>query len=370
MKIVFYAMNGKGAGHVVRVTTIAQAVRAQWHGSEPLQMCVLTTAEATDMLVEAQIPFFKFPSRVAIENTGLSSNDYIKLGADLISEALRFFQPDLLVVDTLPGGLFGELLPGAQEGASKYCRRRALIARPVRQSILDDPEYLDALAHYDQIIVPEEEKDCAFALPETVRDRVTFSGPVFSTAAGECINRAAVRERFGIADGTLTVLVSVGGGGHPDNERILRFALETLTSEAGVHAIVMAGPLYQGQVFDGPKNVTWLKGERTVRVLPGIDMAVSTAGYNSFNELMFNGIPTVFVTVPTRLDDQPARAERAVAAGAAHALTALDGETLRRIVSEWRDPARRGRAAKAAKTVVRANGAVRAACELLGLLGE
>jgi hypothetical protein len=56
--------------------------------------------------------------------------------------------------------------------------------------------------------------------------------------------------------------------------------------------------------------------EPHVRALRGVDLAVSTAGYTSFHELLSAGVPTVFLP-DDGPDDQLARARFAAAAGAA-----------------------------------------------------
>jgi predicted glycosyltransferase len=362
-------MNGIGVGHIVRVSTLAEAIRSEWPSwGQSLQMFVITTSEATSILREKEIPFFKVPSGKTMEGAGVAYADYEYLGRCITSEVVRFMKPDLLIADTLPSGLFGELVPGTSEGALQHCRCRALIARPVRQDVLERPTFAPVLDHYDRIIVPEQQHSTAVTQPENIIDRVRFCGPIISTAPTRSTQRLATRRRFGIGRDVVLVLVSVGGGGHPDAEGIIHFVLDALASEAGIHIVVTAGPLYRGQAPQWVRNVTWLTGERTAGLLADVDFAISTAGYNSFNELMFYGIPTVFIPVSATFDDQAARAERGVQAGAAYVLSSLDPELLRGILSEWRDPIARGRAAEAARLVVPTNGALSAARELISLL--
>ena len=98
-------------------------------------------------------------------------------------------------------------------------------------------------------------------------------------------------------------------------------------------------------------------------------MAISAAGYNSFNELMYMGIPTVFLPQQKWADEQAARAERAVRAGAAVVLEdASERIAIRRAVEYWRDSARHAAAQTAARTIVPHNHARDAARSLLELL--
>ena len=89
--------------------------------------------------------------------------------------------------------------------------------------------------------------------------------------------------------------------------------------------------------------------------LRGVDLAVSTADYTSFHELLSAGVPTVFVPDPRAADDQMARARFAAAAGAA--LCAASAAELDRLLVEAADPAVRAELSRRCADVAFANGA-------------
>jgi glycosyltransferase involved in cell wall biosynthesis len=93
--------------------------------------------------------------------------------------------------------------------------------------------------------------------------------------------------------------------------------------------------------------------------LRGVDLAVSTADYTSFHELLSAGVPTVFVPDPRAADDQLARARFAAAAGTA--LCAASAEELDRVLAEAADPAVRAELSRRCAEVAFANGAGEAA---------
>jgi hypothetical protein len=95
-----------------------------------------------------------------------------------------------------------------------------------------------------------------------------------------------------------------------------------------------------------------------------MDVAVCSAGYNTFGELMLAGVPSVFLPQAKIADEQDRRAERAVAAGAA----IVGANDLAAAVAAFRDPAARQRASEAARRVVPENRARAAAAELLRLV--
>jgi UDP-N-acetylglucosamine:LPS N-acetylglucosamine transferase len=93
------------------------------------------------------------------------------------------------------------------------------------------------------------------------------------------------------------------------------------------------------------------------------DAAVCAAGYNTFGELMFAGVPTAFLPQDKLADDQRARAELAVERGAAALL-----EEKSDVLAVLRDLVARPSARDAARSLVPENGARIAAAELLRLI--
>ena len=126
--------------------------------------------------------------------------------------------------------------------------------------------------------------------------------------------------------------------------------------------VVGAGPLYEGPEIRGP-GITWLCRYTPVELLPGVDVAVSAGGYNTFHELMFAGVPTVFLPQPRIADDQRERSLRAVAAGAGKIASTF--EDVAECVAELL--ADEG-ASAAAMRLVPENGARAAALEILSTI--
>jgi hypothetical protein len=151
------------------------------------------------------------------------------------------------------------------------------------------------------------------------------------------------------------VYVTLGGGGDEAAARVLPVLADRLVAR-GWHVVVGAGPLYLGPERRGP-HITWMDRYVPLELLGGVDAAVSAGGYNSVTELMFVGIPTVFLPQPRIADDQDERAKAAVAAGAARLASSLD---------EVPDLLEAPGDAAAARALVPHNGARAAAAEVLG----
>jgi UDP-N-acetylglucosamine--N-acetylmuramyl-(pentapeptide) pyrophosphoryl-undecaprenol N-acetylglucosamine transferase len=339
VRIVSYAINGRGVGHLVRQLAILRWVRR--YGAllgVPIEAWVLTTSEADTLARREGVPSFKMPSKAMLRDSGIEPTRWLAVGRQWVMNAVAGLAPDVLVVDTFPGGSFGELLPVLETVPT-----RVLVARAVKDEVAGDDAYRALLPLYQKTIVPD----------------ARGVGPILLREREELMSREAAREALGIVGSAAggrdrAVYVTLGGGGDEMAARVLPVLTDTLVAR-GWHVVVGAGPLYLGPERRGP-HITWMDRYVALELMPGVDAAVSAGGYNSVTELMFAGIPTVFLPQPRIADDQDARARAAVAAGAARLATSLDE------VAELLEAP--GDAA-AARALVPVNGARAAAAEIL-----
>jgi predicted glycosyltransferase len=363
IRIVNYAVNGAGAGHLSRLVGISRWLRryAAWMGVRA-EIYFLTSSEADSILFTERFASFKLPSKTAVADSRIDKATYLALAKQWVWHSLGLLRPDLLVVDTFPRGSFGELL-----SALDLCKARALVLRPMLESFARRPEVMTMLPLYDAILVPEREGDADVPVPEEAKRRMRWLGPMCMRERVEMMSRRDARAALGVAPDAFAVYVTAGGGGDAGAPEQLARASAALT-DAGMHVVVGAGPLYRGPVERRP-GVTWLSHETAAELMPAFDAAVSAAGYNTFVELMHAGVPTVFVPQEKIADDQCARAMRAADKGAASVLAAdAPIEQLVEAVSRFRDPSANEAARVAARAIAPRNHARDAAAELLRLV--
>ncbi len=302
LRVVSYAINGRGMGHLVRQLAILRWVRRITTLLGVRTECwVLTSSEADTLARREGFAAFKLPSKAMLRDSGIEPHRYLALARSWVLNAVAGLSPDLLLVDTFPGGSFGELV-----SVLEMAKHRVLVARKVRGQFAQDDPYQALLPLYEQQIIPDE------------RD----TGPILLRERPELLDRSSAREMLGLSEDARAVYLTLGGGGDEAAPSILPTLTRTL-SERGYSVVVGAGPLYQGPELRGP-GVTWMDRYCPMELFTAFDSAVAAGGYNSFHELMFAGVPTVFLPQPRIADDQAERAQRAVAAGAGRVATSID----------------------------------------------
>ncbi|MGZ3478366.1 MAG: hypothetical protein ACXVCJ_27960, partial [Polyangiales bacterium] len=353
LRVVCYAVNGTGVGHLTRLLAIARWLRRYSVAlGRKVEVWFLTSSEADALVFSEGFAAFKIPSKTIVTEAGIDRTTYLALAKQWVWHTLGLLRPDLFIVDTFPRGSFGELI-----GALDLCRHAAFVYRPVRPEVAAKPDFQAMLTLYDLLVVPET--DTEVQVPERVRDRLVHVGPVVSRERWELIPRSVARERLGVREDQRCVFVSAGGGGDRDAEAQIASTLHALADDPEISVVVGTGPLYRGRPFP---HVTSLPG-RAAEWSLAFDAAVCAAGYNTFGEMMFAGVPTAFLPQEKLADDQRARAELAAQRGAAALLE--PSSDVRAVVRELMA---RPNAREAARSLVPENGARVAAAELLRLV--
>lgn len=365
LKIVAYAVNGSGLGHLTRVLAILRWARRLAHLSGvQLETYVLTSSEAPGLALEEGFATFKIPSKTAVRKTGLPKDEYLRLARQWVWHSVGLIKPDVLLVDTFPAGSFGELIH-----ALDVAQARVFIRRAVKDEFARASGVQSLLPLYDRILIPGEPGAQTRIADASVAAKTRHVGPIMLRSCEELRPREEARRRLGIPEDKLGVWLSAGGGGDPHAGSVINALVGALRPEPDLHLVAGAGPLYDGTPLRGP-NITWVTDFNAMQDFAGLDFAVSAAGYNSFHELLHARVPTAFFAQEKIADEQSRRVRAAVEAGCALSLgVAGDGmpcaEDLRRILEELRDARRRAEVAHKAGEFVPANSARDAAFEVL-----
>ena len=318
IRVVNYAVNGLGLGHLTRLIAINRQLRrlARLLG-ERTEITFVTSSEGDGLAFQHGFASFHIPSKTAAATCDLDPRRYRKLARQWLWNALSLCSPDLLIVDTFPGGSFGELYDVLDLG-----QRNAFVYREVRETAASTAAFQSALNQYDLLVLPREFGENRSPVPATMRDRTTYTEQILIRSSQEVHTRARAREILGLDPHRAAVYVSTGGGGDVASEAVLSVVVEAARSLPDLQFVVGAGLLYRGEEPAAP-NVNWTRRPLMLELFCAFDAAFTSGGFNSVWELMHCGIPAVFAPQPRAFDDQEKRVERCVSAGAGVALDEL-----------------------------------------------
>lgn len=347
MRVLWHAIDGLGLGHVTRLVAIARALREQ----EPLWEHLFLTNSDADVLIErAGFPAFKLPSRVTLARVTRASLHTKLAQAATLSVAIAY-DPHILISDTLPAGSYYELLP-----LLRWPIFRVFIFREQQPSAAESPAFQQLLEAFHLIVVPHRRPVMKrFCPPGSL---VRWSGEILSVDRTTALGRVAARRRLGLKSGGRVWLVTSGGGLRRGHE-FVRAAVDAIR-RIDKDAQIAYAPGAFGVRDNLPQWCKLVDVYPLARYLRAFDAAVATAGYNTFNELMHFGIPTAFIPMARRIDDQAARALSADLVGAAVLVRDRSLSGLSDAVRRINSAGDRRALSVAAKRLVPRNGAGRA----------
>lgn len=304
-RVLFFTDNGLGLGHMTRLLAVAQKADARF---KPVG---LTLSLAYPLLRDAGLPAEHFPS---YSHLGITKMEWGGLLTDRILEAVAWTGAGVVVVDHVsPPHTFRDLREEAPDLHLIWSRRGLWRAGKNRDALLESEAF--------QTIV--EPGDVASAidvgLTATSRERVVSVNPIVLVGREDYLPRSEARRHLGLPEDGRAFLLQLG----EETPEALRSAIErtrdTIRSAVGkesVHLFTPIHPLQAGSMGE-IEGVAMLAVYPVARFFEAFDGVVSTAGYNSFHEIVVSGLPAVFLASDRRIDDQHRRARFAEWSGRA-----------------------------------------------------
>ena len=321
-RVVFFPTNGHGLGHARRCSLVASELE------HPDRAVFAAFPSCVPMLHSkgfATLPLV--PKSDAHEDS--FANDLITL-----RRLRRLVGPqDHLVFDG--GYVFDSVFRTIKETRCSATWIRRGLFRPGQISSIQ----LDREQEFGAIIVPSECFDELNA-DYSYDPRVRRIGPVVEIRDPKDRNdtREELSSRFGVEFDTLVVTMLGSGAASDRTAQLQSLCTQLEIRPRLLHLIV----LWPGATVD--PSLYHRKASRIVRTMSSLkfcqaaDFVVSAAGYNSFHELVYNGIPAIFLhQAASFLDDQERRARAAAERGLAQAVSPEEFLSLQRVVAEWLD---------------------------------
>ena len=334
-RVMLYSQDGRGLGHLRR----AHAIGARLAEVAP-QAAVLTVTDSPLGQFFESPPghdYLKLPSVVKVGpgewrslNLPVTAKEVRALRADLLRTAALHFRPDVLLVDHMPHGAQGELLPALD--TLRWSGDTTIVLG--LRDILDAPDVIrsrwrlegayDTIERfYDRVLVYGQRDifDLAeqYAMPEGVLPKLRYCGYLCTPRTARYARRIRQELLAGAAPGTRLVVAMAGGGA--DAFPMMRTLLEGLPAVAAEQPsrfVVIAGPFMPREERRRLQDVAaaselWVKVREkvsdTLSYIDAADALVTMAGYNTTVEILRAGRPVVLVPRPGPSAEQSMRAE-------------------------------------------------------------
>jgi predicted glycosyltransferase len=313
-RLLIYSQDGLGLGHLRRTSAIAGAVSAAVPGTAVL--LVADSPAAGFFGAVRDLDHLKLPSILKVGpgdwrpvSLPVGFGEVRALRRELLRTAVLGFRPDLLLVEHMPHGAMGELVPALKTLRAVGGRTRVVLGL---RDILDAPQVvrrrwlaegaMDAVErYYDRVLVygRRDVFDVAeqYGFPPAVTARLHYTGYLCAAS------RTALRRQGRSRDGRAQLVAMVGGGA--DGYELLRTVLEALPAVDAARpctATLLTGPFMprtSRQDLERRARSLPARVRESVRDLPPLvaaaDVVVAMAGYNSSVEALIAGTPAVLV---------------------------------------------------------------------------
>ncbi len=336
LRVLTYSHDGYGIGHLRRNLRLSTRLVQRFPDASILAATGSRIAHYFEF--PENVDYLKLPSvtklaneRYVADGLRLGSREVSALRSGILESAVRLFAPDVVLVDRYPLGVDGELV--AALDALRARRPDATVILGLRD-ILDNPEVVHeewrrkghhrAIAErYDRVLIYGDPRVydavAEYQLPDSVADKVTFTGFLTDPPGGEGPDGSALP--WPSPDRRRAVCTVGGGKDAAHVAWAFLGALETMGHEwAG---LLVAGP-FLGDDELVPLTAYARRLDVAVRrfipdlpaQLASADVVVSMAGYNTMCELLAAAVPAVVIPRIRPRVEQLIRASRFAERGA------------------------------------------------------
>ncbi|HXF82189.1 MAG TPA: glycosyltransferase [bacterium] len=320
-RVMMYSQDGFGLGHMRRTTSIARQLLALRPDA-----CVLTLADSRlGQFFESseQHDYLKLPSILKVGpgnwravSLPLPFADVHTMRTELIRAAALSYRPDVLLVDHMPHGAMGELLPALEALRAQGAGTQIVLGL---RDILDAPEtvrrrweaegaYEAIERYYDRVLVygQRDVYDMAahYGFSPAIAGRMRYTGYVCTPDVARYPARARAKYLAGTAPGTKLLVAMAGGGAdaYPMMKALIE-ALPAIRVEQPCELAVITGPFMPAELRrDLETRARATRGAYVaitvsdpLSYIAAADLVYAMCGYNTTMEIMRSTTPAVLI---------------------------------------------------------------------------
>jgi len=331
LRVALYSHDTMGLGHLRRNLLIAQAL-----AESPLQATTLLITgahEANFFALPAGADFLTLPRMHKDQNgqytagqLAIAVEDLVCLRAESIRSALDAFRPEVMIVDKVPCGAFGEMLPALQSITEKYDTQCVLgirdvldEAKVVRSEWLQSShEVIDAF--YDELWVYGDQRVYdpikEYGWPQNIAGKVRYTGYLDQAKRQKQSPKASSQNITFAEKGSKQRIVCTLGGGQ-DGFQLAETFIDALPN-TGAEGILLTGPFMPPHLLRSiQERVAQRTNVRVMEFTPEADQLISRAdrvvamgGYNTVCEILSYRKPSLLVPRVSPRKEQWIRAQR------------------------------------------------------------
>jgi predicted glycosyltransferase len=319
-RIAIYSQDGFGLGHMQRTCSIAWEI----YRLNP-EASILTFS---DSLLGQFFPisphhdYIKLPSIAKVgpgnwkaTHLRMSFPEILQLRQQLITNTLLNYAPDIFLVDHMPHGAMGELLPALEALKNSGIRTKVVLGL---RDILDSPEVTidrwkiegayDVIERfYSRILVygMQEVYDVAamYQFPDGAEKKVFYCGYVTNMDNGR--NAHYIRAQYQAGHNADTRLIVVMAGGGADAYQMMSTLIEALPKvliDQNCVLAVITGPFMPAELIaDLDRLAIHLPIHMmesvpdTLSYISAADLVIAMAGYNTSVEILRMKTPAIII---------------------------------------------------------------------------
>lgn len=314
-RILLYAHDGAGLGHIRRLARLAGALQ---NSAACLVLCGHRQAA---WLVPEACEYFHLPSYESLvwersllrgkrQFVNIPQHSAIAFRRNLIAGVLKAFSPDAIIVDHLPLGDFEELdgLLGADRIVRFFLTRGVI---PYTNEILSERTMESLRNQYDWILVACDRRvynlEVEHPFFATINTKIRYTGYISEPV--DPLSIACARTERNIPENCKWLVCSAGGGALGEN---LIAECKSLaehfpsTSMDIVHGsrTRSSWPSSLYSTLRVGNVVEHLECKNLPLLHAAADLVVCSGGYNSLVEAMEGGAPVISVPIQARVEDE------------------------------------------------------------------
>ena len=316
-RLLIYSQDGLGLGHQRRTTLLADEFLRSCPGASALT--VSDSPLGKFFSSGAGHDYCKLPSVRKVgpgdwRPVSLSSSfaDVLDVRRAMLRTTVQAFRPDVVLVDHMPHGAMGELVPTLEvlreEPTAVVLGLRDILDAPgtVRERWQLEGAYEAVERYYDEVLVygSSDVFDVAaeYDWPEAASAKIRYCGYVCASPPAEA--SGVLRSRYLDDPDEDRLVVAMAGGGadaYPLFDALLA-AVPRIQRAARCHVVLVTGPFLPAE---RRRDLARRAEGLPVDVLPSVpdtmayaaaaDLVVAMAGYNTTAEILSVGTPALLV---------------------------------------------------------------------------